>query len=247
MIRPLAIIFKSCLSAGLLLFSSISVLAFDDTQKTEIEDIIRAYLLKNPEIVIEMQHIYEEKQKIAQQEKQKQALEAYSDTLYDKEHAIIIGNPEASKTVVEFFDYNCPYCQRAMQDMVKIIDNDKDVKFVIQEWPVLGPQSFAAHRISLAFAKLHPEKYTEFHEKLLGMDGRKGEEAAIKIAMDLGADEEKLRALSESEEIQKRMEKTHEIASALGINGTPSYIIGKQVVFGAVGHDMLMKEIQQLK
>jgi hypothetical protein len=107
---------------------------------------------------------------------------------------MVLGNPDGDITLVEFFDYNCGFCKRAMEDVVKIMETDSNVRVVLKEFPILGPDSLAAHQVSMAFRKLAPEKYGEYHMELLGADVRATEALAIELAKSFGVDEEALRA-----------------------------------------------------
>ena len=234
------------ISLSALLFST-AAHALDDADKPQIEKIIREYLLKNPEILQEMQQLFEAKQKAQQVAMQQEALKQKSEVIFSSEYQVEIGDPDAKYKVVEFFDYNCPYCQRAMLDMEKILKTNPDVKFIIKEWPVLGQQSFEAHNVSIAFSKMMPEKYAEFHQQLLAMKGRKGEKNAIDVALSFGVDEQLLRAEMKKPYVLKALQENNSIANDLGITGTPSYVIGDEVVFGAVGVAKLMTHIEALR
>ena len=234
------------ISLSSLLFST-PARALDDNDKPQIEKIIREYLLKNPEILQEMQQLFEAKQQALQVAKQQEALKQKAEAIFNSKYQVEIGNPDAKYKVVEFFDYNCPYCQRAMLDMEKILESNPDVKFVIKEWPVLGQQSYEAHNVSIAFSKLMPEKYSDFHQQLLGMKGRKGEKNTIKLALTFGVDEQLLRAEMKKPYVLKALQENNSIANDLGITGTPSYVIGNEVVFGAVGVTKLMTHIEALR
>jgi protein-disulfide isomerase len=222
-------------------------MALGPADRPEIEKIIRDYLIKNPEILGEMQEIYEVRQKAEQAANQKRTLEEKADIIFASPYQMEIGNKDAKFKVVEFFDYNCPYCQRAMGDMEKILEINPDVKFIIKEWPVLGQKSYEAHNISIAFNALMPEKYHEFHRKLLGLRGQKGEKRAMEVALSFGLDEKKLRVEMAKPYILEALRETNAIAADLGITGTPSYVIGDEVVFGAVGFDQINARLEALK
>jgi len=234
------------ISLSALLFST-HARALDDNDKPQIEKIIREYLLKNPEIIQEMQQLFAAKQQAQQVAKQQDALKQKAQAIFDSKYQVEIGNPDAKYKVVEFFDYNCPYCQRAMLDMEKILKNNPDVKFVIKEWPVLGQQSYETHIVSIAFSILMPEKYHDFHQQLLGMKGRKGEKNAVELALTFGLDEQLLRAEMKKPYVLEALRENNSIADDLGITGTPSYVIGNEVVFGAVGVTKLMTHIEALR
>ena len=211
--------------------------------RQEIELIIREYLLEHPELLVEMQGALEarENQKVAAS--QKKALKEKHDIIYASANQIEIGDPNAKVTVVEFFDYNCGFCLRALDDMNRLIQSDKSVRFVLKEFPVLGEGSVGAHRVSLAVSRLMPEKYGDFHVQLLALSGPKDSERAIQLAMSMGADEAALRSEMEKPFVVDAFRETYELADDLGINGTPSYVIGDEVIFGAVGYDQLEQKV----
>jgi protein-disulfide isomerase len=148
---------------------------------------------------------------------------------------------------VEFYDYNCGFCKRAMEDMRALTKDDPDLRFVLKEFPILGPDSQKASVVSMAFHKMMPEKYGEFHNALLGGQGRATEAAAMKVAVSLGADEAKLRQAMKDPAIQEVFSKTYDLANKLTITGTPSYVVGNEVVFGALGQEVLAQKIAAAK
>ena len=127
-----------------------------------------------------------------------------------------------------------------MQDMVK---DNPNLRFVLKELPILGPDSQKAHVVSMAFRSLMPAKYADFHRHLLGDPGKAGEAKAIKLALDLGADEAALRKAMADPAIAKAFAETYDLSNKLSITGTPSYVIGKEVVFGALGKQVLEEKV----
>ncbi|UUP19577.1 DsbA family protein [Nitratireductor thuwali] len=212
--------------------------------RDEVGQIVRDYLLENPEILIEMQTILEARQKQEQQAAQEEIIAQSSTTLFDSGYDGIVGNPDGDVTVVEFFDYNCGYCKRALADMEALVEENPNLRFVLKEFPILGPDSQKAHIVSMAFRKLMPEKYGEFHAQLLGSTGRADEASAIQIAVGLGADEAALREAMKDDAILAAISETYELANKLQITGTPSYVVGKELVFGAQGKDALSEKIK---
>ena len=213
--------------------------------RTAVEKIVREYLLANPEIMLEVQDALEKKQEEMRVAQQKQTLEERSETVFNSNHQMVIGNPDAPITVVEFFDYNCGFCRRALADMDRILEENKDVKFILKEFPVLGEASLAAHRVSMSLVRNYPELYPEFHRQLLSHEGRKDGDVALEIAQFLGADRKTLVDDLANPESMAAFSEVYSIADGLGISGTPSYVIGDNVVFGAVGYDRLKPMIDE--
>ena len=215
--------------------------------KGQIEQIVRNYLLENPELLVEVQTALETRQREAQRIAQTETIRGSSDRIFDAEHDGIVGNPDASVTVVEFFDYNCGYCKRALEDMQAMTAEDSDLRFVLKEFPILGPDSKQAHIVSMAFRALAPEKYAEFHTALLGARGRANEAAAIRVALSLGVDEAALREEMKNPAIEAAFNETYDLANKLSVTGTPSYVIGDEVVFGAQGQETLTEAVRSAR
>src|SRR5690606_34536883 len=116
-----------------------------------------------------------------------------SDVIFNAAYDGVIGDPLAPITVVEFFDYNCGYCKRAIGDMQKLVSDNVDVRFVMKEFPILGPDSQRAAQVSMAFHKLAPQDYSDFHTELMSAPGRATEASAMKVALSFGIDEAALR------------------------------------------------------
>lgn len=221
--------------------------AMDSAQKVEFEALIRSYILDNPEILLEAQEALKKKQALQAKLKVEKVLIEQGDLIFSSKNQSEIGNPNADVTIVEFFDYNCPYCKRAMGDMDRLLKEDKKIKFVLKELPILSQGSVEAHRISVAVGRFNPEKYTEFHRKLLGANGQKNGKRAVELVKKMGLDSDKILALSKQEDVNNGFLEVSTLAKDLGINGTPSYVIGNEVLFGAVGYEMLRRKIKTLR
>lgn len=215
--------------------------------RSEIENIIRDYLVKNPELLLDMQQALETKQREEQRVANLEVIETAKAEIFNAAYDGYVGNPDGKTTIVEFYDYNCGYCKRAQEDMLALTAADPDLRFVLKEFPILGPDSTKAHVVSMAFRTLMPEKYGDFHNQLLGGQGRASEAAAMKIALSLGADEAKLRQEMKNPAINAAFEKTYELANKLAITGTPSYVVGNEVVFGALGQEVLAQKIAEAR
>ncbi|ASY62446.1 protein-disulfide isomerase [Sinorhizobium sojae CCBAU 05684] len=233
------------LAAGIALPQSAA--ALDAKQKEEIGAFIKEYLLANPEIMLEVQEALTAKQRAQQQEAATAAIANNRSAIFNSAHDIALGNPEGDVTIVEFFDYNCGYCKRALSDMDQILAKDKNVRFVLKELPILGPDSLAAHRVSAAFRAIAPEKYGDFHRELLSAEERATEDTAIAVAARLGVTEEKLREKMEDDSHDAAVREAYMLANDLGITGTPSYVIGSEAVFGAVGSGELTKRVANMR
>lgn len=219
----------------------------DTVNRAEVETIIKEYLVQNPEIVLEaLQEL--DKRRVAQEEEvRKQAFAGLKDQIYDSDYQVVLGNPEGDVTLVEFFDYNCGYCKRALTDLVRLIDQDSNLRVVLKEFPVLGKASQDAARVAVAVAEIAPEKYEDFHLAMLGQPGRANMESSVKVAKDLGISEADLEKALASDTAAKTFQEVFTIAEQLGITGTPSYILNDEVIVGAVGYDTLKEKISEAR
>jgi protein-disulfide isomerase len=219
---------------------------FSAPQRTEIEKIIKDYLLAHPEVLQEAMAELEKKQQVAETEKARSAIKNHSDALFNSPRQVVLGNPQGDVTFVEFFDYNCGYCKRALTDMTTLLNNDPKLKVVLKEFPVLGPGSVDAAQVAVAVRMQDKtgKKYLEFHQKLLGGRGQVDKAKALAAAKDVGLDMARIEKDLKSDEVAKTLEESMKLAEALGLNGTPSYVIGNDVVIGAVGLAGLTQKIQ---
>lgn len=210
--------------------------------RNAVETIVHDYLIANPEILGEMQEVLAVREQEGQRVALLEAIASSSDAIFNADYDGVIGNPQGSTTIVEFFDYNCGFCKRAHEDMKQLVSDDPDLRFVLKEFPILGPDSQKAHIVSMAFRTLAPEKYAEFHHALM-IGNRATEDSAIMAATQFGVDETILRREMENPAILNAFNETYELASRLSITGTPSYVVGEEVVFGALGEAVLKEKI----
>jgi protein-disulfide isomerase len=221
--------------------------ALDPEDKPAIEKIVRDYLLSNPEIILEVQQALQTKQETEAKERAAIALTQNSDVIFNSKNQGVIGNKSGDVTVVEFFDYNCGFCQRAMNDMNVLLKGDNNLKFVMKELPILSAGSVEASRISTAVYRLYPDQYERFHNDLLGLDGPKDGARALEIAGLMGFDMDKLEAEAAKNDVLDAFREANDLATSLGMNGTPSYVIGDEVIFGALGVDVLRGKIENVR
>ena len=223
--------------------------SFSDAQRGEIERIIKDYLVAHPEVLEEMSAELTKRQAAAEAEKHKAAVQKNADVIFNSPRGVTIGNRDGDVTFVEFFDYNCGYCKHAMVDMLSLMKSDPKLRVVLKEFPVLGPGSVEAAQVAVAVRMQDPtgKKYLDFHQKLLGGRGQADKARAIAAAKEAGLDMARLDKDMASPEVRATLEENFKLAEDMGLNGTPSYVIGKQVVVGAVGLDNLTKKIGEAR
>jgi protein-disulfide isomerase len=217
-------------------------------QKAEIEKIVHDYLLANPEVIRDAIEELDRRQKVAEADSRQRAVAERADKLFNSVNQAVIGNPSGDVTLVEFFDYNCGYCKKALEDVAKLIDGDPKLRVVLKDFPVLGSGSTEAAEVATALRlQFKPEKFYEFHRKLLTTRGSVGKAQAIAIAKELGADTARLEKDSKSPEVRAAIKESMELADSLSLTGTPSWVLGKEVVVGAVGYQQLKSKIDSTR
>ena len=243
LLRPLVI----AVAAAVLALAALPARAqsFSDTQRGEIERIVREYLVGHPEVLQEVINELEKRQSDADAAKHRDGVKQYSQALFYSPRQVTIGNRQGDVTLVEFFDYNCGYCKRALADMLNLMKEDAKLRVVLKEFPVLGPGSVEAAQVAVAVRMQDPtgKKYLEFHQKLLGGRGPADRAHALAVAKDIGLDMARIEKDMAGDEAKATLEENMHIAEALGLNGTPSYVIGTEVVVGAVGLAALREKV----
>jgi protein-disulfide isomerase len=223
----------------------VSAQSFSDTQRGDIESIVRNYLIAHPEVLEEAMAELTKRQSAAEAAKHASGVANNAEAIFNSPRNVTIGNKDGDVTFVEFFDYNCGYCKRAMTDMMELMKADPKLKVVLKEFPVLSAGSVEAAQVGVAVRMQDPtgKKYLDFHQKLLGGRGAADKARAMAVAKEVGLDMGKLEKDLASAEVRNTLEENMRLAEAMGMNGTPSYVIGKQVVIGAVGVDNLKEKI----
>jgi len=222
---------------------AVSAESFSDSQRGEIETIIKNYLLAHPEVLEDATNELNKRKTEADAKKHEETITENAETIYNSPRGITLGNKDGDVTFVEFFDYNCGYCKRAMADMLDLLKNDPKLKVVLKEFPVLSEGSVEAAKVAIAVRMQDPNKYLEFHQKLLGGRGPADKARAIAAAKEAGLDVARIEKDLASPEIKATINENMKLAEDMDMNGTPSYVNGKQIVIGAVGLDGLKEKI----
>ncbi len=219
--------------------------AFSDSQKEEIGEIVRDYLTSNPEVLQEMIVALEEKQQEEAAELAAKGIKEHGEALFNPEPIYIAGNPNGDVTIVEFFDYRCGYCRGAVVDLQKLLDEDPNVRLVLKEYPVLGPASLQASQAAIAAGM--QGKYVEFHWALMSLDQAITEESIFMVAGQIGLDVERMKKDMESDDVAEKLGANIELARALGINGTPNFVIGEDVIPGAIPYSAMVELVGEAR
>ena len=206
--------------------------ALTPAQADAVRALVRDYILQNPEIISEAVRLLQEREQAQTAQKQRQAFTALKGDIFHDPSAPILGNPKGDVTIVEFFDYRCGYCKQVAPTIAKLLEEDRNIRLVVKEFPILGPESVVAARAALAAVRQN--KYGSLHWALLNAKGQLDEAQVMRIAGQVGLDTKQLRQDMAAPEIEAIIKRSYGLAEALQIRGTPAFIVGEELVPGAV-------------
>jgi protein-disulfide isomerase len=216
-----------------------------DLSDARIKELALEAILENPQIIMEAVRLLEKQQAEAQATSQAGVLLNQRQLLERDPNAPVLGNPGGDVTVVEFFDYNCAYCKRAMSEVQGLLDADQNVRLVYREWPILGDGSVFAAKAALAARQ--QGKYEKFHWALMGLKERAEEASVIRLAEEIGLDIDQLRADMEAPDVQEHIDASMRLTQVLGFTGTPSFVIGDNLVPGFVEQEQLESLVEKAR
>jgi protein-disulfide isomerase len=226
-------------------FSTVQAGSFTPEQKTEVQDLIRSYLLDNPEILREIVAKLEAKDKQAEDDMRGKALTGLAPEIFKTAADPSIGNPKGDVTVVEFMDYNCGWCKKSMAEVSTLLKADDKLRVVFKEFPIFGEHSEYAAKAALAAAKQN--KYWELHQAMFSHEGQVTTDVVNQLAEGLGLDMAKLKEDIGSKDIGERIAANLQLGKLLAINGTPAFIIDDQVHGGYLPLDGMIASIAQVR
>jgi protein-disulfide isomerase len=213
---------------------------FTDAEREALHAEIRSYLLANPDLLMEMLHILEQKKQAAEAQTDEERLAANREAIFDDGFSWVGGNPTGSVTLVEFMDYQCGYCRKAQPDVAKLIEQDGDVRLIVKEMPILGPGSELAARAAVAtMVAKGPKAYATLHDRLMGTKGKIDDATLDKALIESGLDPEAIRVAMDDPEVERRLSETRALAEKLSISGTPTFVLGDRLVRGYVPLDTM--------
>lgn len=207
---------------------------------------VRRYILDHPEIIIEAMRILEDRRRMADEDRRRQVMARLDDEIRNDGYSYVAGNPDGDITVVEFLDYRCGFCKRVHPHVKALLQSDPNVRLVMKEYPILGPDSVLAAKAAMAsMAQGDGGKYLAFSDALMTHGGALNRPAIMRIAERVGLDTEELSEAMDEPELQQRIDQTKALAEQLGISGTPSFVIGEQVVPGYIEQNVMANIISE--
>lgn len=209
---------------------------------------VRQYLLENPEVIIEAMDVLQSRKADAQQQADVELVQSNADAIFKDPASWVGGNPNGSVTIVEFMDYRCGYCRKAYSEVEDLVKTDGDIRFVVKEFPILGDDSLISSKFAIAVRMLHgDEAYKAAHDALIALRGAPDAETLGRLATDMGYDAAEVTAKMESPDVMAVIQANHDLAGALNITGTPTFVIDTQMLRGYVPEADMRQIVNQAR
>lgn len=226
--------------------AALDLTAMTDAERAAFRDEVRAYLLDNPEVLLEAINVLEERKAAAEAADDASLIAANADALFNDGHSWVGGNPEGDVTVVEFLDYRCGYCKRAFPEVNELLSSDGNIRFIVKEFPILGDESLMAARFAIAVkAVAGDEAYARVHDALMTFRGQISQDSLSALARSEGLDAEAVLAAMGDPEVDAVIAANHELASRLRISGTPSFVFGNRMLRGYVPLEAMRQVVEE--
>lgn len=227
-------------SATLAQAQSLDPGAMTPEQRQNFRKEVRDYLMENPEVLIEAIQVLESRQAAQKVSADAQLLQDNHAAIFDDGYSFVGGNPEGDITLVEFMDYRCSFCRQAHPEVAKLLKNDGNIRWIVKEFPILGPDSTLASRFAVSVLQIGgADAYGRAHDTLMTMRAKVTPEVLKKLAGDLGLDAGAVLAKMDSAEVTKVIDANHALAQRLQISGTPTFILQDQFLRGYVPLDAM--------
>jgi protein-disulfide isomerase len=222
--------------------------AMTEAERTAFGDAVRAYLLENPEVIMDAVSVLEARQAAAQDAADADLIAANAEALFDDGVSWVGGNPDGDVTVVEFLDYRCGYCRRAVSEVEQLLETDGNVRFVVKEFPILGEDSVRASRFAIAARNVAgDDAYKAVHDRLMAHQGAINDAALGRLARDAELDAEAILAAMDDEAVTQELRANRALAETLQINGTPAFVMEDRVVRGYVPYDRMQAIVDSVR
>ena len=211
-----------------------------------LNPMIEDYLLNNPGILQRVSAALDAEVTATRKAETRSALAELQTVIYDDPGNVVLGNPQGDVTLVEMFDYNCGYCRQALPDLAELLDEDPNLKVILKEFPILSQASVDAARVAVLVSEAKVD-YWAFHQTLFTGSGQNNKDTALEAARGLGLNPVMLELDMGTPEVTAVLDKSYMIAKKLKITGTPTYIIGDEIIPGAIGIEQLKQRIANMR
>lgn len=218
-----------------------------DADRAAFGEAVREYLLANPEVMMEVIQELETRRSAAAQQADQRLIAENAERLLDDGFSYVAGNPLGDVTLVEFLDYRCGYCKKAQPEVEALLERDPNVRLVVKEFPILGPDSVTAGKLALAALDMDPDRFVPLHHAMMEYKGNLTEQVAYRLAGEAGYDVDALRKKADSSEVDDRLQQNYQLAQALGLQGTPAFVVGNEIIRGYLPADELEAAVKEAR
>jgi len=208
-----------------------------------LDEKIEKFILDNPEVILKSLENYEKKKESDLRSENKEKINKKKKLIFNSDNGLYMGNPNAEKIIVEFFDYNCSYCKKAHKDIKRLLKNYKNFKVVYKNFPILSEKSFELAVFSLVIAEKDQRKFETFHNMLMNVKGLLSDDKLRNILDELGFNYDELKKTVDDQSIRKKIKEDFDLAEYLGLKGTPAFILDDEIIFGYVGFEELSSKL----
>ncbi|MEC7761039.1 MAG: DsbA family protein [Pseudomonadota bacterium] len=227
---------------------SFDIGAMTEDERAMFRDEIRGYLLENPEVLMEAIRVLEQRQADQAEANDTAMIAANADSIYEDGYSHVAGNPDGDVTLVEFVDYRCGYCRKAFPEINALLESDGNIRLIYKEFPILGQESVTSSRFAIATQLAHgDEAYGEMHDALMTLRANATEEVLARMADDMGYDSQEILAKMDDPEVNRQIEENHLLAQRLEISGTPTFVLGDQMIRGYVPLEAMQAMVADLR
>lgn len=237
---------RTALALALAAAPGLAAAEMTEAEREDFRKEVRAYLLENPEVLMEAIAILEDRQAAAEAAADVALVEQHREAIFSDSHSWVGGNPDGDITVVEFMDYRCGYCRKANPEVAELLRSDGNIRYVVKEFPILGPESDLSARFAIAVLQLHgPEVYETVHDALIGLRAEASQPVLDRLATSMGLDPAAIAARMGEEAVTEVIKANHALAQQLAISGTPTFVIGGRMLRGYVPLDAMRQVVAE--
>lgn len=245
--------FSLALTAAVMIGAALPATAFDLNDMSEADrqtfrDEIRTYLLENPEVIMEAVSVLENRQAAQAAQDDLDLVKVNAEALFDDGYSRVMGNPDGDVTIVEFVDYRCGYCRKAYDAVSELLENDKNIRLIVKEYPILGEGSLASARFAVSAQHLMGnEAYDKLHEALITLRGAASVDNLIATADGLGLDGQAIADGMNADKVDEILGENHALARRLKITGTPAFVMGEQLARGYMPLEQMQAFVEEIR
>jgi protein-disulfide isomerase len=247
-LAPAAALTAALAAGAALPAAALDLSALSDAERDAFRAEVRAYLLDNPEVLMEAIAVLEQREAASQEQADRQTVADNLQAIEQDGVSWVGGNPEGDVTLVEFMDYRCGYCRRAFEAVENLVEGDGSIRFVLKEFPILGPQSEMASRFAIATHQVHgDDAYKAVHDALMTLQGDITPDALSRLAEALALDPAPVLARMDAPEVTAVIAQNRALADRLGISGTPTFVLGGRMVRGFVPLEAMEALVERVR